>query len=594
MLIPDSKIDEIRERLDIVSLVQRHGVTLKKTGRTFRGLCPFHSEKSPSFYVWAESKRFKCFGCQAGGDGIAFVQRLTGKAFLDTIRDLAQEMAIDLEAAVSPELKERAQIKEATDFAAQVFTQNLWHPTEGRAAREYLLSRGLTETSMRAFGLGLALSGWSQLADALKERGLLSHGEKAGLVTARAKADGYFDMFRSRLMIPIRSSEGRTIAFGGRLLGDAEGPKYLNSKESRLYQKSEVLYGTDVARDEIRKKKSAVLCEGYFDAIGLQQAGVKNAIALCSTALTAGHLQSLSRLEARELVLLLDGDDAGRNAIERLAGPILAAGAAARVAVLPQGEDPDTFARKQGPEAVQQLIASAPSLTSYLFTTLLPEAHEASFEAKMLALDRLKNVVSQFPLGLVRSAFFGALAKHTGLSATEIEVTFRVKSPPPIRPVPKGASGGEQFEAPPKKNECFYVAFLLRDKKLFALDTTRAADELEHAGLRTMVMRLIAGTSREEILFEMNSAIKSAIYQAREMLPKNEEDMEPAFRQTCLSLRLEAVKEEQRRINQQISSMPGSSHLTEETKVLMHMGNEVRALRSSLESSLAGLNLKQR
>jgi DNA primase len=593
MLIPDTKIDELRERLDLVALVQRHGVTLKKTGRTFRGLCPFHQEKSPSFYVWSESKRFKCFGCQAGGDGIAFVQRLTGKTFLDTVRDLAQELAIDLEASVDPALKERAQVKEATDFAAQFFAQNLHHPRDGHAARQYLLGRGISEESMRAFGLGLATSGWTDLADRLKERGWLSHGEKAGLVAPRSKGEGYYDVFRGRLMIPIRSPEGRPIAFGGRLLGEGEGPKYLNSKESKLYVKSDILYGTDLARDEIRKKKSAVLCEGYFDAIALQQAGVKQAIALCSTALTPGHLQLLSRLEAKELVLLLDGDDAGRNAVERLAGPILAAGAAARVAVLPQGEDPDTFARTQGPDAVQQLVKEAKSLTQHLFVTLLPEGKEASFESKMLALDRLKNVVSQLPLGLTRSAFFGALAKHVGLSATEIEVTFRIKGPPPIRSVPK--PGHETaFEAPPKKNECFYVAFLLRDKKLHALDETRASDELEHLGLRTIVSRLLAGTPREELLFEMNSTLKSMIYQAREMLPKAEADMEPAFLQTCLSLRLESVKEEQRRINREIAAVPGSAHLTEETKLLMHMGNEVRELRASLESTLAEMNLKQR
>ena len=153
MLIPEHKIDEIRERIDMIALVQRHGVELKKSGRSHKGLCPFHQEKSPSFYVWADTRRFKCFGCQAGGDAISFVQRLLGKPFVDTVRDLAKELGIDLEAAVDPAMREKQQIKDATDFAAQHFQQRLWDPAMGHHAREYLRSRGLTDDLMRAFGL---------------------------------------------------------------------------------------------------------------------------------------------------------------------------------------------------------------------------------------------------------------------------------------------------------------------------------------------------------------------------------------------------------------------------------------------------------
>ncbi len=231
-MIPESKIEEIRERVDLVGLVQRHGVELKKSGRSYKGLCPFHQEKSPSFYVFPEGKRFKCFGCQAGGDAISFAQRLLGKTFLDTVRDLAKELGIDLESAVDPAMREKAQIKEATDFAAQRFQQHLWDPAVGHHAREYLRSRGLTEDVMKAFGLGWSPMAWTDLADKLREHGLLAFGEKAGLVSPRQKGDGYYDMFRGRLMIPIRSPEGRTIAFGGRLLEGDDGPKYLNSKDA--------------------------------------------------------------------------------------------------------------------------------------------------------------------------------------------------------------------------------------------------------------------------------------------------------------------------------------------------------------------------
>ena len=292
-------LSEVRRRvvrgvLDLL-LFQLPGVELKKSGRSYKGLCPFHGEKSPSFYVWPDEKRFKCFGCQAGGDAISFVQRLMGKTFLDTVRDLAKELGVDIEGAVDPGMLEKQQVKDATDYAATHFAERLWDPVIGRHARDYLHSRGLTDDLIKSFGLGWAPLAWTELADQLRERGLLAFGEKAGLCSPRTKGEGYYDMFRGRVIIPIRSPEGRTIAFGGRLLEGDDGPKYLNSKENRLYNKSDILYATDQARDEIRKKKSAVLCEGYFDAIGMHQAGVKNAVALCSTALTPGHLWTRRR-----------------------------------------------------------------------------------------------------------------------------------------------------------------------------------------------------------------------------------------------------------------------------------------------------------
>lgn len=580
MLIPEHKIDEIRERVDMIALVQRHGVELKKAGRSYKGLCPFHQEKSPSFYVWADTRRFKCFGCQAGGDAISFVQRLLGKPFVDTVRDLAKELGIDLEAAVDPAMREKQQIKDATDFAAQHFQQRLWDPAIGHHAREYLRSRGLTDELMRAFGLGWAPVAWTDLADRLREQGLLTFGEKAGLVSPRSKGDGFYDMFRGRVMIPIRSPEGRTIAFGGRLLEGDDGPKYLNSKESRLYNKSEVLYATDQARDEIRKKKSAVLCEGYFDAIGLHQSGVKNAVALCSTALTPGHMTLLSRLEAKELVLLLDGDEAGRKAVERLAGPILAAGQASRVAVLPDGEDPDTFAKKAGAEAVQKLVQQARPLTEHLFHSMLPGGPGASFEEKMSALDRLKQVTSQLPVGLVRSAFFGAMAKHFGIPASELETALRSKATQPVKAAPKPASN----EPRPDPMEALYAAFILKDRRLLAKDEHRCFDELKHLGLRTLVQALQSGTSPEEAQFEASEVVKAALQHARDQLRFDESLLETNFQKVCRRIKLGAIKEQLDRIAKETAHTPGASELTDEARALLEQRGQLLALQRELMS----------
>jgi len=580
LLIPEHKIDEIRERVDMIALVQRHGVELKKSGRSYKGLCPFHQEKSPSFYVWADTRRFKCFGCQAGGDAISFVQRLLGKPFVDTVQDLAKELGIDLEAAVDPGMREKQQLKDATDFAAQHFQQRLWDPAIGHHAREYLRSRGLTDELMRAFGLGWAPIAWTDLADRLREQGLLAFGEKAGLVSARSKGDGFYDTFRGRVMIPIRSPEGRTIAFGGRLLEGEDGPKYLNSKESRLYNKSEVLYATDQARDEIRKKKSAVLCEGYFDAIGLHQAGVKHAVALCSTALTPGHMALLGRLEARELVLLLDGDEAGRKAVERLAGPILAAGQSARVAVLPDGEDPDTFARRVGAEAVQQLVAKARPLTEHLFTSMLPGGPGSSFEEKMSALDRLKAITSVLPVGLVRSAFFGALSKHFGIPASELETELKSKNPQAVRAVGKPVSN----EPRPDPMEALYAACVLRDTRLMGKDEYRCFDEIKHLGVRTLLLTIQSGTSPEEAQYEASDTVKLALQVARDQLPVDEARLEPAFHSVCRRVKLRAIEEHLGRIARETAQTPGAAELTDDARALLEQRGQLLDLKRQLLS----------
>lgn len=581
MLIPDTKIQEVRERVDMIALVQRHGVELKKSGRSYKGLCPFHGEKSPSFYVWPDEKRFKCFGCQAGGDAISFVQRLMGKTFVDTVRDLAKEVGIDLEGAIDPAMKEKQQVKDATDFAAELYVERLWDPVVGRHARDYLHGRGLTDDLIRAFGIGWAPLAWTELADKLRERGLLAFGEKAGLVAPRQRGDGYYDMFRGRVIIPIRSPEGRTIAFGGRLLEGDDGPKYLNSRENRLYNKSEILYATDQARDEIRKRKSAVLCEGYFDAIGMHQAGVKNAVALCSTALTPGHLTLLNRLEARELVLLLDGDEAGRKAVERLAGPLLAGGVNCRVAVLPDGEDPDTFARKVGAEAVQKLVSEARALTAHLFESLLPGGKDAEFEDKMAALDRFKPIAAQVPVGLTRSALFGAMARYFALPAAELETALKSKAPPAVRAVPKPKSN----EPPPEQNEATWVAAILKDRKLLDTDQHKVAYELKHMGLRTLVEAIQAGGSPEDAVYEAGDVVKAALTRAKDLLPMDEEALRRGFDAVGARLKLRAVEDRLQIIARQIANTPGgTTELTQESRDLLTEQGALMLLKQKLKS----------
>ncbi|HZH12902.1 MAG TPA: DNA primase [Archangium sp.] len=598
-VIPEHKIQEVLERVDLVGLVSRY-VELKKAGREFKGRCPFHQEKTPSFYVVPEKRFYFCHGCRASGDAVSFVQRYLGKTFIDAVRDLAREVGVDLEAAQDPGARERQQLKEATDLAAEHFRSLLWEE-EGRRARAYLASRGISDETARAFGLGWAPAAWTSLADRLTKAGMIEWGLNAGLVSKRNKGDGYFDFFRSRLIIPIRAPEGRPIAFGARLVDAEEGPKYLNSRESRLYNKSETLFGMDQARDEIRRRKAAVLVEGYFDCIALHQEGVKHTVALCSTALTPGHLKVLGRAEARELFLLLDGDQAGLAAVERLAGPLLAAGTAAKVALLPQGDDPDTFIRREGSVGLERLLTEARPLTHHVFLTILPQGKEASFEEKMAALERLKPVSAQLPVGLVRSAFFSALSGWCGLPAAELESSLRSKAPPPaVKPAPKpgqqpGRGAGPQGPAaprpapvkPPDALETLYVAAVLREPRLVVRDTFRVHDELSHPGLRLVLAHATSGHGAEDALFEAHDTIKRAVESAmRQLAEQQGSALEHYFLQVCRAIMLRRINQQLDYIKRTTSQTSGALDLSEETKQLLTQRMELLSLKKRVEEEI--------
>lgn len=499
MQIPHEKIREILDRTDIVQVVSRY-VELKHTGRAFKGLCPFHGEKTPSFHVFGPPRPgFKCFGCEVAGDAIAFLQRIEARSFVDTVRALAKETGVTLEEREDPQAKERARLYEANEIARRFFEERLWSPA-GRAGRAHLEARGVSEEIARRFHLGYSVNAWGDLTDHLVRNGMIEWGAKAGLCAPRKSGDGYYDSFRGRLMIPIRAPEGRTIAFGARLIeempradGD-KGPKYLNSRESPVYRKSETLYALDLARDTIRQKKTAVLVEGYFDVIGLFAQGITNAVALCSTALTAGHLAALTRVGAEELVLLLDGDAAGQRAVERLAGPILATGTRARVATLPPGDDPDTFAVREGAAGVERLLLAATPLTVHLLQLALPRGPESAWEEKIAALGKLAPVLAQMPAGLQKTLFVSEIARHLGVAESAIRTHLGQQSPTPARtpferaPSPqRPARPNDRAVRPLDSSEEWFAALLLSDASLRACAEARFVDEISSLEVRLLL-----------------------------------------------------------------------------------------------------------
>ena len=374
-MIPDAVIDEIRSRVDIVAVIGRH-MELKKSGRTWKGCCVFHGERTASFHVYPEDRHFKCYGCGEYGDVFKFLQKLQGREFPEIVRALASEVGVDIpereedSAEQRRRRQERAEVLAACAAAARYFAARL-ASAHGEPGRAYLASRGLTDETVQRFRLGLASTAWDDLTARLAPKGVAEGAlEKAGLVAHR-DGGGRYDRFRARLMVPIAGLDGEVIGFGGRVLPGASDKlaKYINSPESVLYKKSKVLYGIDLAREHIRRTRQAILVEGYFDVIGLHQAGVKNALAVCGTALTPEHVDLLKRCDCREVVLLFDGDPAGQAAPARAAQALLPSGVTGKVALLPTDGgkvDPDEFARSRGASALEALVAAAPPLTEFL------------------------------------------------------------------------------------------------------------------------------------------------------------------------------------------------------------------------------------
>ena len=400
----EDKIEEVRQRADIVEVIGAH-VRLKRTGRNFVGLCPFHQEKTPSFSVNAERGFFHCFGCNAGGSVFNFIMKIEGLTFPEAVRSLAQRYGIELPEEQSGgglSKSERDSMYLANQTAAEFFSHVLWKTPEGQQPREYLESRGISRETALAFSIGFAPARALALTRALERRGLREAGVKLGLV--KRDAEGSRDMFRARLMFPIRDVQGRVVAFGGRVLDDRQ-PKYLNSPESPLYSKTRTIYGLYEARASIVAKDRAILVEGYIDAITLEQAGFKEAVAGCGTALTVEQLRLLGR-QTKNVIACFDGDDAGRKASLRALGIFLQAGLLGRGIFIPAGFDPDTFIRERGGRAFNQLADSAELLIDYFLEEQSRHATR-SLEARARAAERvaemLKLVTNRFEFELLAS-----------------------------------------------------------------------------------------------------------------------------------------------------------------------------------------------
>ncbi|HET6303434.1 MAG TPA: DNA primase [Myxococcota bacterium] len=419
--IPDATIETIRDRIDVVELVGRH-VALRKAGRNYKGLCPFHDEKTPSFSVNPDRGIFHCFGCGAGGNVFAFLMRHENLTFPEAARALARECGVEIPESSGADAGEGERLVAANQVAQRLYRAALAGP-EGDAARAYLAKRGLDAAACERFGLGFAPDRWDAVAQALAAARIPAQvGERAGLLAPR-ESGGHYDRLRGRVSFPIQDARGRIVGFGGRAISPGQDPKYLNSPETPLFRKRESFYGFPAALEAIRRSERAVVVEGYFDRIALAEAGVPEAVATCGTALSPEHGRGLRR-RTREVVLLFDGDEAGERAAERALEVLLPAGLRVRAAVLPAGEDPDSLLARDGPEALRAIVEAATPAIEVVIRRAVARGVATPFE-KSDAVAAVVPHLARIPDRVERSAFARRLALAAGVEVADVSAALR-------------------------------------------------------------------------------------------------------------------------------------------------------------------------
>ncbi|HYL37805.1 MAG TPA: DNA primase [Bryobacteraceae bacterium] len=409
-------VEQLKSQVDIVKTIGEY-VRLKRVGSTprYMGLCPFHTEKTPSFSVHSSHQFFKCFGCGIGGDVLNFVMEIERISFYEALKLLAERngIAMPKREYSDPDSKLRGALMEMHDIAAGVFQANLTGPA-GAEARNYLAGRGVTPEQMAEFGLGLSEAAGQQLARQFGSRFAPEILEPSGLVMKRQDGSGFFDRFRGRLMFPIHNESGKVIGFGGRALRAGDEPKYLNSPETPLYRKSYVLYNLHRAKDAIRKSDYAVLVEGYMDAIGVYSAGVRNVVASCGTALTNTQVRALKRHSGR-IVVNFDPDAAGANAAERSIQMLLDEGFQVRVLELEGDRDPDEYVKHAGAEVYRSRLEKAPSYFHWLADRARKKFDMRTVEGRLQGFKFVAPAIQRISDRLERFAVANDVADYLGV-----------------------------------------------------------------------------------------------------------------------------------------------------------------------------------
>ncbi len=427
------QVDEVKSKLDIVEVISSY-IPLKKAGRNFSGLCPFHGEKTPSFMVSAERQAFKCFGCSEGGDVFTFVEKMEGWDFRETLEEMAKRAGVKLKSfAPSSTSREKEKLIEIHKLCEKLYSYLLAKHKLGEPGRKYLLSRGIKQSSWEKFGLGFAPDGWTNLVDFLTKRGFsLADISKAGLIIARKNdASSFYDRFRNRIIFPIKDIRGVIFGFSGRVLEEksasVQEAKYINSPETLIFNKGSHLFGIDVARQAIKEKDEAIIVEGEFDAISASQAGVGNVVASKGTAFSERQVSLISRI-SQTVILCFDTDLAGDAAARRGIELLDISGVNIKIAVLGKYHDPDEFIREDE-EGFKRNITQAESVYDFLIESSVRRNDANKPEGKKSIGRELIPIIAKISDDIMRAHYIEKMAKVLGLNLGLVAEAVEKKVP---------------------------------------------------------------------------------------------------------------------------------------------------------------------
>ncbi|MBW3553899.1 MAG: DNA primase [Gemmatimonadetes bacterium] len=519
-MIPDTVVEEVRDRADIVEVIGEH-VQLKRAGKEFKALCPFHAEKTPSFYVVPGKGFYKCFGCGESGDVFSFLMKHVGLSFNEAVEKLADREGVEIPRdAPRPEDDALRPYREAVAFAADFYRRQLLDPGTGEKARRYLEQRGIDDAAAERFLLGYAPDAWRSLREAAHAHGMTDEVlETAGLIKTSEKMAEPYDRLRDRLIFPITDVRGRVIAFGGRVLaGDATGPKYLNSPETPLYHKGRELYGLHWAKGAIRREGSALVVEGYMDYVSLAAREVENVVAALGTAMTPEQAALITRY-APQVLLLYDSDAAGLRATFKSGDEILRAGGHPMVVTLPPGEDPDSVARAGGAEVLRRHMDDAVDVLERKFQILDGRGYFEDVEGIRKALDGLLPTLRAAKDPTLQDIYVDRVAKRTGVRRETLEAEIRgatdgsrrVAAQRVERPQPS-ARGGSPGRPGRDGPEHLLLLLMVRDTgRIRAAADLVPAEELRGVVNRELYEALVRGGEAAEELSALPMSAEAGV-----------------------------------------------------------------------------------
>jgi DNA primase len=564
-LIPEEVIADIRERTDIVQVIGQH-VQLKRAGANHIGLCPFHDEKTPSFNVNSQRQFFHCFGCHESGDVIKFLMKIEGRRFIEVVEDLAARAGVEIPRQTVTPAQQRAAERQRSERqlgldlnrkAADLYRE-LLRGERGAPARDYLRQRGLGEAIADVFQLGYAPATGNAVVRLLEREGVsLELAERVGLVQRRA-AGGYHDRFWNRLIFPVIGAAGEVLAFGGRLLGEGDGPKYINTPETALYRKGDVLYGLAAAATPMRKGGMALVVEGNIDVIQLHQHGFTHAVAPMGTALTARQVQLLRRF-APKVVALFDGDEAGQAAALKSVHTLVDGEVSAKIASLPRGHDPDSFLREKGAEALSGVLAVALPAVDFLIETL-QQGMEDSIPDKARLLEEVAPVVAQLPR-VDRELYAGRLALALRIEVGVVQRAIK-GTIPVVEAVRQSAPARATPAAPLLPAELYALAVLFEHPHLFpraeagGLSSLLTNDGLRATYRAAMQMQQTSGRIEPSPLLEaVPDAVRNTVAELFQPERYTSEGDPTKALDDCLSaLRRDALKRARQDIRNQMAA----------------------------------------